>query len=166
ILSRDLQHLELLAEQVKTALESVNSIENVGIFHIQGQSNLEMRVDRAKCDRYAVSVADVQNVIETAVRGKAFTSMIEGEKTFDITLRLPERLRGSVADILKIPVDVSNNTITPASAGLGVSPTGTSQSSPASAGSATNATYNLNVTNGPRRPLGELVRPVGQDGPP
>ena len=57
-------------------------------------------------------MADVNNVIQTAVGGKAFTQMIEGEKIFDITLRWPERLRSNESAILDIPVDITNNTVT------------------------------------------------------
>jgi cobalt-zinc-cadmium resistance protein CzcA len=164
IFGPDLDRLEQTAEEVKNALERIQGIENVGVFHIQGQSNVELGIDRAKCKRFGVSVADLQNVIETAIKGKAFSSMVEGEKTFDVTVRLAEKRRGSVNDILDIPVDVTNNAIVPGAAGLGVSPSGTSQPPPVAAGTATNATYNTNITNSLRQPLGSLVSPIGKDG--
>src|SRR5262249_40083403 len=137
---------------------------------IQGQSNLEFPIDREKCKAWNVSVADVQNAVQTAVGGKSFTQMIEGEKSFDISLRWPEKLRNSEEAILHIPVNVVNNTVT-AGAVPGVPPTlltgpstglatvGTSLSMPALAGSLFNATYrNLNDT--PQRPISELVTPL------
>ena len=66
---------------------------DAGVFHIMGQSNLTFPVDRQRCARWGVNVADVQDVIATAVGGKAFSQMIEGERSFDIALRWPERLR-------------------------------------------------------------------------
>src|SRR5262249_35712940 len=156
-----------LAEQVKNTLEGIPGVENVGVFRIKGQSNLEFRVDREKCAHWGVSVADVNNVIDSAVRGKPFTQMIEGEKSFDVCLRWPERLRTNETFILDIPVDVTNNTVTAGQVGgvaqtplsgpsTGVSPTGTSNPGPALTGNQGNATYN-NLSSVPRRRLGDLV---------
>src|SRR5262249_9651972 len=78
----ELARLEELADKIKTTIAAVPGVENPGVFHIQGQSNLDIPVDRQKCARWGVSVADVQNVIQTAVGGKAATQMIEGGKTF------------------------------------------------------------------------------------
>ena len=73
-----------------------------------GQSNFEFVVDKEKCKRWGVQVADVDNVINTAVHGNPLTQMIEGEKTFDITLRWPFVMRQDEVSILEIPVDISN----------------------------------------------------------
>ena len=59
-----------------------------------------------------ISVANVHNVIQTAIGGKTVSQMIEGEKSFDITLRWPERLREDETDILDIPVDVTGHLVT------------------------------------------------------
>ena len=173
IFGPDLTRLEELAEQVKQRLEQVRGIgkEDVGIFRIMGQSNLEFRVDREKCKRWGVQVADVNNVIETAVRGKAMTQMIEGEKLLDITLRWPAKDREDPTAILDIPVDVIANQVTPGlapslpqtpltGATTGISPQGTSQMMPALSGSTSNATFSFL----PRLALRDLVSPVGPSG--
>jgi cobalt-zinc-cadmium resistance protein CzcA len=176
IFGPDLDELERLAEQVKNTLDGVPGIENVGVFRIKGQSNLELMVDREKCALWGIGVADVNGVIETALRGKAFTQMIEGEKTFDISLRWPGRLRQSESYILEIPIDVVNNTVTPGlvasvpqtphtGASTGVSPSGTSNPGPSMTGNQGNATFN-NTGATPRRRLRDLVTPVGEDGTP
>src|SRR5438128_5560332 len=154
IIGPDLLELEKLAEKVKSKLVEtdangnprIRGMEDVGIFHIMGQPNLEFKIDRARCKRWGVSVADVETAIKSAVGGQAFTQMTEGEKTFDITLRWPEHLRGSEEAILNIPVDITNNTVTPGSvpsvaatplagAATGVSALGTSVTMPALTGS-------------------------------
>ena len=94
-----------------TSCERSTGIENVGVFSIKGQTNLEFRVDLEKCKKWGVSAADVNNVVQTALGGKAFATMIEGEKTFDITVRWPEWRRSSETSILDIPVDVTNNQV-------------------------------------------------------
>ena len=100
-----------MAEQVASTLERVRGIKNVGVFHIMGQSNLTLPIDRDKCAHWNVTAQGVQNVIQTAVGGLACTQMIEGEKNFDVTLRWPENLRDNTAAILDIPVDVGANVV-------------------------------------------------------
>src|SRR5205814_7846240 len=136
IIGPDLDELERLAEQVKTMLAGVHGVENAGVLHIKGQVNLEFPIDRAQCALWNVSVADVHNVIETAVGGKPFTQMIEGEKSFDVSLRWPQRLRETEDLILSIPVGVGGHTVTPGSAAA-VAPTPVSGPSTGSAAAGT-----------------------------
>src|SRR5262249_44300824 len=82
IFGPDLDRLEPLAERVKNVLQRIPGIEDVGVFNIKGQTNLEFRVDLDRCKRWGVSAADVNNVVQTALGGKAFATMIEGEKMF------------------------------------------------------------------------------------
>ena len=98
------------------AISSVRGVVDAGVFHIMGQSNLNFPVDRRRCARWGVNVADVQDVIATAVGGKAFSQMIEGERNFDIALRWPERLRQDESAILNIPVDISRNAVSSSAA--------------------------------------------------
>ncbi len=119
-------------------------------------------------------MANVHNVIQTAIGGKTASQMIEGEKTFDITLRWPERLRRDETDILDIPVDVTGHLVTGgpdqssnptpfSGASSGLSSTGNRQSRPSLAGSAKIGAPNETMTT-PRERLGDLVTPQG-DGP-
>jgi cobalt-zinc-cadmium resistance protein CzcA len=174
IVGPNLAELEDLAEKVKAALEKVRGIKNVGVFRIMGQPNLEFRVDRARCKQWGVSVADVENAIKVAVGGQAVTQMVEGEKTFDVALRWPERLRGNEQAILDIPVELVNNIVTPgwvpslsqtplSGAASGVSTIGTSMSMPALLGNLFTANVN-NITSVPRLRLAELVMPVNAQG--
>src|SRR5205085_6633005 len=131
-------------------------------------------VDRRKCALWNVSVADVQNALQTAVGGKPCTQVIEGEKSFDLTLRWPERLRADEDLILDIPVDVIGHAVTsgtvpsapqtPVSGpSTGVSPTGTSAAMPSLSGSLQNPV--LNATT-PRRRLRDLLTPPESPGQP
>src|SRR5207249_460562 len=113
IIGPDLDELERMAFRIKAVLNSIRGVYNSDVFRIKGQPNLEFTVNRERCKFFGVRVADVQNAIKIAVGGQALTQMIEGERTFDITLRWPERLRGSERAILDIPVEVTNNTVTP-----------------------------------------------------
>jgi cobalt-zinc-cadmium resistance protein CzcA len=165
IFGPDLEALEDVAEKLKNKLRTVPGIENVGVFSIQGQTNLEFRVDLDKCKRWGVSAADVNNVVQTALGGKAFATMIEGEKMFDITVRWPAWRRGSETSILDIPVDISNNqVILAAGPGLNPSPSGSGQLTPAKSGSLIDTSNPISST--PRLLLRDLVTPVGKNGKP
>jgi heavy metal efflux system protein len=165
IFGPDLDQLETLAAKAKIALQDVQGIENVGIFHVRGQSHLEFRVDPAKCEKWGVQTADVNNVVSSALGAKAMSSMIEGEKIFDIAVRWPKRLRGSETSILDIPVDIVNNqvvlaqgpNVVPSASGFGVA-------TPSNKGSL--AMTDNPISSTPRLRLRDLVSPVGEDGAP
>ncbi len=165
IIGPDLDKLETLAEKTKNTLQQIPGIENVGIFHIRGQSHFEFRVDPEKCQRWGVQTADVNNVVTSALGGKALSSMVEGEKLFDISVRWPKRLRSSESDILDIPVDIGNNNVVQ-SQGPGVIPSavGHGTATPSNVGALAN-TGNI-ISNTPRLRLRDLVTPVGDDGAP
>jgi cobalt-zinc-cadmium resistance protein CzcA len=165
IIGPDLDQLEALAAQVKKRLQTVPGVENVGVFSIQGQTNLEFCIDKEKCKRWGVSAADVNNVVQTALGGKALTTMIEGEKMFDVTVRWPAWRRGSQTSILDIPVDVTNNQVLLSTGpGLNPSPRGSGWQDPARAGSLTDTTNPISGT--PRVRLRDLVSPVDRYGRP
>jgi cobalt-zinc-cadmium resistance protein CzcA len=174
IFGPDLDTLEELAGKVKDTVASVQGVDSPGVFRIQGQSNLEIAVDRQKCARWNVSVTDVQNVIQTAVGGKAISQMTEGGRLFDITLRFPYRLRSDEQAILNIPLEVANNQVasplvqaqspTPLTGTSGMlSPTGTNVAQPSVSGSTIDGP---NLAGVPRRRLGDFVTPLDLHGRP
>jgi len=169
----DLEKLEELAEKTKIELTKIKGLHDVGLYRIMGQSNFEFAVDREKCKRWGVSVADVDNVINNAVHGAPQTQMVEGEKLFDITLRWPFARRQDQSSILDIPVDIINNTLTPGLAASAQQTTTTGASTgpspfssvqrPVTGGNVYNASYS---NFQPRLRLYDLVSPVGPDGSP
>jgi cobalt-zinc-cadmium resistance protein CzcA len=165
IFGPDLDQLEVLAAKAKSALNEVAGVENVGVFHIRGQSHLEFRVDPEKCRRWGVMTADVNNVVSSALGAKPLSSMVEGEKLFDISIRWPKWRRGSETSILDIPVDIINNTVV-LSQGAGVVPSafGTGLATPSTKG--TTADTSNPISSTPRLRLRDLVSPVGEDGGP
>jgi cobalt-zinc-cadmium resistance protein CzcA len=163
IFGPDLDQLEVLATKAKNILQGIPGIESAGVFHIRGQSHLEFRVDPAKCERWGVSTADVNNVVSSALGGKALSNMVEGEKLFDISVRWPKTLRGSESSILDIPVDVTNNTVA-ATAGAGAAPSASGSAMPTPSVKGTTADTSNPLSNTPRLRLRDLVSPVGLDG--
>jgi len=101
----NLDKLEVVGQDVADVLRTVPGVENVGLFHVIGQPNLEIRIDRKQCARYGLNTADVESVVQVAVGGRAFSQMVEGEKLYDIVLRLPKDLRDDPEAIARIAVD-------------------------------------------------------------
>ena len=83
----DLHVLEDKAEQVVNAMKRVSGIEDLGLFRVLGQPNLNVAVDRRQAARHGINVADVQDAIETAVGGKAVSQILQGEERYDLVLR-------------------------------------------------------------------------------
>jgi heavy metal efflux system protein len=107
LFGNDLEVLERAGQRVINILRDVPGISNPGLFHIVGQPNLEIQIDRHECARYGINVSDVEAVVQVAVGGRAFTRMVEGEKLFDIVLRLPKGQRDDPEVIGRIPVDTT-----------------------------------------------------------
>jgi cobalt-zinc-cadmium resistance protein CzcA len=176
IVGPDLDELERLAEETKNILKTVPGIEDVGIFRVKGQPSLEFPVDTNRAAQWGTVKGDVMNTIQTALAAKPCTSMVEGERSFDISLRFPERLRKDEEMILKIPVEVTNNQVTAGyvpslnstpqtGSSQGVSTSGTNLAGPSVVGSIWGA--NINPLNAvPRRQLGDLVYRFDKDGKP
>jgi heavy metal efflux system protein len=165
IFGPDIEQLERLGAKVKKELAQVPGIEDAGVVHESGQSHLEFCVDPEKCQRWGVAAADVNNVVSSALGGKAMTSMVEGEKLFDICIRWPQHLRDNETSIFDIPVDITNNQVVLAQ-GSGFVPNaqGSAMPPPAPSGTLANTANPLSST--PRLRLRDLVSPVGKDGAP
>jgi cobalt-zinc-cadmium resistance protein CzcA len=164
IFGPDIDQLELLATKVQNELQQIQGIENVGVLHVRGQSHLEFRVDPAKCEKWGVMTADVNNVVASALGAKAMSSMVEGEKLFDISIRWPLRLRNNETSILDIPVDISNNQVVqPQGSSLVPNAVGHALPPPTPYSSQAD-TRNPISTTAPRLRLRDVVSPVGEDG--
>ncbi|HAM50277.1 MAG TPA: CusA/CzcA family heavy metal efflux RND transporter [Nitrospiraceae bacterium] len=104
IFGSDLKDLEQKGEEITEVMRTVRGIEDLGIFRVLGQPNINMTVDRAKADRFGINVADVQDAIETAVGGKAVSQILKGEERFDLVVRYQEPFRKTVEDIASIRI--------------------------------------------------------------
>lgn len=90
----DLLQLEAEAARIEQVMKNVPGVRDLGTFHLMGQPNLIIEVDRKECARYGLQVGDVNDVIQAAIGGQAVTQVYEGEKWFDLVVRfLPEYRR-------------------------------------------------------------------------
>jgi len=89
----DLKTLEEKADQIVEVMRNIQGIQDIGVFRVRGQPNLNFAVDRDAAARYAINVSDVQDAIQTAVGGNALTQVLLGEQRFDLTLRYKPQYR-------------------------------------------------------------------------
>jgi cobalt-zinc-cadmium resistance protein CzcA len=83
----DLRLLESKADQIVGIMRDVRGIEDLGVFRVIGQPNLNFIVDRKEAARYQINVADIQDAIQTAVGGNAVSQVLRGEQRYDLVLR-------------------------------------------------------------------------------
>lgn len=100
----DLDILRGTADQISAIMKTIAGVKDVKMEQQFGQTYLAITVDREKIARHGINVADVQEIIETAVGGKAATQVYEAERRFDLTLRFPPEDRSSVKAIGNIMV--------------------------------------------------------------
>jgi cobalt-zinc-cadmium resistance protein CzcA len=87
----DLKVLEEKADQIVKIMQQIKGVEDLGVFHVLGQPNINFEVDREQAARYQINVSDIQDAIQTAAGGSALTQVLEGEARYDLVLRyLPQ----------------------------------------------------------------------------
>jgi cobalt-zinc-cadmium resistance protein CzcA len=89
----DLKVLEEKADQIVGIMRGVKGIEDLGVFHVLGQPNLNVTVDRTAAARYQINIADVQDAVQTAVGGNALSQVLKGEARYDLVMRYLPKYR-------------------------------------------------------------------------
>lgn len=102
----DLDVLTQKSEQIAAILAGIRGASDVGAVKIGGQTELDITVDRQRIARLGINVADVNTAIQTALAGTAANTYYEGERRFDITVRLKEAYRDAVDDIANVQVNL------------------------------------------------------------
>ena len=96
IFGEDPATLQSLADRAAAVLEKVPGAADVAAEQLSGQSQIQIAVDRSAAGRVGLTVSDVETVIETALGGAVATQVLEGERTFDLVVRMDP---GSVSDV-------------------------------------------------------------------
>jgi len=91
----DLRTLEAKGNAIVDVLRKVRGIQDLGLFSVLGQPNLNIVFDREAAARHGVNVSDLQDAVETAVGGKAVTQVLEGEARYDLVVRYQAPYRDS-----------------------------------------------------------------------
>jgi len=100
----DLNVLQDTALKIKETLQKIPGFAELTVVRELGQPSLLVDVDRAKIARYGINVADVEAVVQAAVGGQAATQVIQGEKLFDLVVRMKPEFRESAHEISNLLV--------------------------------------------------------------
>ncbi len=98
----DLKTLEAKADEIVAVMRPIRGVEDLGVFRVIGQPNLNFTVDRDQASRYGINVSDVQGAIQTAVGGNALSQVLIGEQRYDLVLRYLPPYRDTKEAIEKI----------------------------------------------------------------
>ena len=98
----DLKLLEEKGDQIIGVMRRIPGIQDLGLFRVIGQPNLNFVVDRQNAARYQINVADVQDAIQTAVGGGAVSQVLQGEERYDLVVRYSAEYRDTKEAIEKI----------------------------------------------------------------
>ncbi len=109
ITGRDLATLERLADQVMSEMRQVKGVADLGIFHVQGQPNLNIKVDREKAARYGLNAGDINTLIQAALGGTVATTLLEAERQFNVTVRLAAQYRDEIDKVRAVKVGFQTN---------------------------------------------------------
>ncbi|MEK7772277.1 MAG: efflux RND transporter permease subunit, partial [Pseudomonadota bacterium] len=102
IFGDDLEELRRLSEQTARIIKSTRGARDIRIERLSGQQELTIDIDRRAIARHGINVSDVNELIATAVGGKAVTQVFEGERRFTLLLRFPEEFRYDVEAIKEL----------------------------------------------------------------
>ncbi len=104
----DPEKLQEYADKIADVIATVPGAKDVGTDQFTGQPQIQITVDRATIARFGVSVSDIQSVIETALGGSAATQVLEGERTFDLVVKVAPKAVSDLDSIRNIPVFGAN----------------------------------------------------------
>jgi cobalt-zinc-cadmium resistance protein CzcA len=113
IYANDLRRLQSAAESAKNAISKVPGVADLGILKSAETPQVLVKPRRADLGRYGMAVAEVQDFVATALGGKAAAEYWEGERVFDVVLRLPEGRRNTVEDIANLRIPASSGALVP-----------------------------------------------------
>ncbi len=89
----DLRELETRADQIVGIMSNIRGVQDLGVFRVIGQPNLNYVVDRTAAARFGINVSDVQDAIQTAVGGGAVSQVLRGEARYDLVVRYQKPYR-------------------------------------------------------------------------
>jgi len=86
--------LEGVGEEIRTVLAEVRGAADLQVEVLSGAAQVQIDVDRARIARYGLNVADVRELVETAIGGTVATEVLDGPRRFDVVVRFPDEVRG------------------------------------------------------------------------
>ncbi|GAB3546286.1 hypothetical protein GCM10027343_23810 [Noviherbaspirillum agri] len=103
----DMDVLNDTAAKISSVLGRVSGAAEVKVEQTTGLPMLTVNIDREKASRYGLNVGDVQEMVATAIGGKEAGTLFQGDRRFDIIVRLPENLRNDLDAMRRLPISLS-----------------------------------------------------------
>jgi cobalt-zinc-cadmium resistance protein CzcA len=107
VIGQNLDVLEGLATEVMAEMSKIRGVADLGIFHLLGQPNLNIKIDREKAARFGLNTGDVNTVVQAALGGTTATTVLEGDRQFNLAVRLDPKYRSSIDTIRGLKVAYS-----------------------------------------------------------
>jgi len=108
IFGEELEVLDQVGRDISAILNDVEGTDNHYLEQSSGQPYFNIEIDREAVASFGLNVNDVQRVIETGIGGSVAGEIFEGQRRFDIVVRLPETLRNTFQDIMEVPLQLPN----------------------------------------------------------
>ena len=105
----DMDQLHRLGEEIAARIEHVQGASEVKVEQTTGLPVLSVVIDRQKAARYGLNVIDIQAVVAAAIGGSRSGTLFEGDRRFDIVVRLPETLRTDIDAIRRLPINLPSS---------------------------------------------------------
>lgn len=106
IFGDDMDVLLALGEKIEALIATVPGAADVKVEQVTGLPILSIQIDRAKMARFGLNVSDVQDVVAIAMGGRSAGLIFEGDRRFELQVRLPEHLRGDIETLKRLPIGV------------------------------------------------------------
>lgn len=105
IFGEDLEVLNKKANEIKSLVENVEGADDITVEKVVGLPEMNVKFDRAKIARYGLNIEDLNEMIAMGFAGKSLGSIFEGEKRFDLVVRLDENNRRDLSNLQNLYVD-------------------------------------------------------------
>jgi cobalt-zinc-cadmium resistance protein CzcA len=116
----DLKELEQKGDEIVSVMSRIPGIEDIGLFRVAGQPNVNIAVDHEKTDRFGINVSDIRDATEAAVGGRAVAQVLDGERRFDVVVRYQEPYRRTIEDLRNVQLLASSGEHVPLSQFTGI----------------------------------------------
>jgi cobalt-zinc-cadmium resistance protein CzcA len=110
IFGDDMDVLNKTGEEISSMLQKIPGASEVKVEQTTGLPMLTVNIDRQKASRYGLNVADIQDAVATAIGGREAGTLFEGDRRFDILVRLPESLRNDLESMKRLPIPLPRGT--------------------------------------------------------
>jgi cobalt-zinc-cadmium resistance protein CzcA len=100
----DFEKMQATAQQILTVLQSIPGVADAKVEQTEGLPMMTVNIDREAISRYGLSIADVQDVVAVAMGGKEAGIVFEGDRRFDLVVRLPDAIRAQIDALERLPI--------------------------------------------------------------